>query len=85
MKNLKTQLRKPAEWGRDASYQHGWQHAYSVAKTYAVDFIGKDNAAPNPHAKYWKEVVAWIEANAPAGELDQQTNPTERGKANESH
>lgn len=67
---LATPPRKPDEWGRDAARQHGWHHAYKVAKQCATEYIGKDNAARNPHYKYWSDVVSWIEKNAPPRALE---------------
>lgn len=70
MKKLLRPLpRKPEQWGEDAAKEHGWWHAYKIAKECGRDFIGKSADVPNPHRKYWQAVLKWIETNAPPDQL----------------
>jgi len=77
---LSTPPRKPDEWGRDASTQHGWLHAYRVAKSCAKEYLGKDSGVRNPHFKYWSDVVSWIEKNAPPKALEEPEQPEPKSK-----
>jgi len=83
---MSTLQRSPAQWGQDAANQHGWLHAFKVAKSCAKEFLGVDSGVRNPHYAYWAEVKKWILANAPDGvkqeieELEKEENEQSQRK-----
>lgn len=61
---------KPIEWAKALCEKHGWKDGHRIANDCARPKLGKDADTPNPMLKFYTPALEWIKKNAPAKELE---------------